>query len=146
MAAKKEAAGVAEEVTAYLSQSPADGAKRYGLVRAAVLAQAGAGRVSERLSYTMPTFFVDGRVLLHVGLWEGHLAIYPVPEAASDQGLAADLTAHRKGKGTLHFPYADPWPTQLVARVVAAHLERLRPPGGGPGSPHDASARGEETP
>ena len=125
MAAKKQATGVAEAVTAYLQQAPATGHERYALVRAAVLARAGEGRVSERLSYRMPTFFVDGKVLLHVGLWDEHVAVYPVPESASDPALAADLGRYRKSKGTLHFPYADPWPAELVDRLVVAHLERL---------------------
>ena len=125
MAAKKQATGVADEVTAYLQQAPTTGQERYALVRSAVLARAGEGRVSERLSYKMPTFFVDGRVLLHVGLWDEHLAIYPVPETETDAALDDDLAPHRKSKGTLHFPYADAWPADLVARLVAAHLERL---------------------
>lgn len=124
MAAKKQVTGVAEEVTAYLQQSPTTGQERYALVRAEVLAQAGEGRVSERLSYKMPTFFVDGKVLLHVGLWTDHVATYPVPESAADVALADDLEPHRKSKGTLHFPYGDVWPADLVARLVAAHLER----------------------
>ena len=125
MAAKKQASGVADEVTAYLLAAPPPGQQRYALVRSAVLARAGEERVGERLSYTMPTFFVDGKVLLHVGLWDEHVAVYPVPESASDPALAADLGPHRKSKGTLHFPYADPWPAELVDRLVAAHLERL---------------------
>lgn len=125
MAAKKQVTGTADEVTAYLQQSPTTGQQRYALVRAAVLAQAGEGRVGERLSYTMPTFFVDGRVLLHVGLWDEHLAIYPVPDSATDAALAGDLAPHRKSKGTLHFRYPEPWPTDIIARLVAAHLARL---------------------
>jgi uncharacterized protein YdhG (YjbR/CyaY superfamily) len=123
MAAKK-VTGTADEVTAYLQQSPTDGQQRYALVRTEVLGQAGAERVGERLSYKMPTFFVDGRVLLHVGLWDEHLAIYPVPDSTTDAALADDLAPHRKSKGTLHFPYAEPWPAELIARIVAAHLER----------------------
>lgn len=123
--AKNHATGIAEEVTAYLSAAPAEGRERYALVRSAVHAQAGAVRVSERMSYKMPTFFVNGKVLLHVGLWDEHLAIYPVPDSTTDATLAEDLEPQRKGKGTLHFPYADDWPTQLVERVIAAHLARL---------------------
>jgi uncharacterized protein YdhG (YjbR/CyaY superfamily) len=123
--AKKQATGVAEEVAAYLSAAPAGSQARHALVRAEVLAQAGEGRVSERLSYGVPAFFVDGKVLLYVGLWTDHLAVYPVPESATDPGLDDDLAPHRKGKGTLHFPYAQDWPGPLIARLVAAHLERL---------------------
>lgn len=125
MAAKKAATGVAGEVTAYLSAAPQQGQDRYARVRSAVHAQVGEGRVGERLSYQMPTFFVDGTRLLHVGLWEEHLAIYPVPENETDATLAADLEPYRKGKGTLHFPYAQEWPAQVVGRIVAAHVARL---------------------
>lgn len=124
MAANK-ATGVAEEVTAHLADAPAEGQARYERIRAIVQARAGTDRVSERLSYKMPTFFVDGTVLLHVGLWDEHLAIYPVPDSATDAALTADVESHRKGKGTLHFRYADEWPVELIERVVAAHLERF---------------------
>lgn len=123
--AKKQVSGIAEETTAYLQQAPAQGRERYALVRDAVLRQVSAERVGERLSYKMPSFFVDGRVLLHVGLWADHLAIYPVPESASDATLDDDLEPYRKSKGTLHFRYADDWPADLVDRIVAAHLARL---------------------
>ena len=125
MNAKKNMSGVAEETTAYLQQAPAQGAERYALVRSAVLRQVSEDRVAERLSYKMPSFFVDGRVLLHVGLWDEHLAIYPVPESASDAALEADLGPYQKGKGTLHFRYDDEWPAELIDRIVAAHLERM---------------------
>jgi uncharacterized protein YdhG (YjbR/CyaY superfamily) len=125
MAAKKQVTGIAEETTAYLQEAPAEGRERYALVRAAVLRQVREGRVGERLSYKMPSFFVDGRVLLHVGLWADHLAIYPVPESTTDPGLDADLEPYRRSKGTLHFRYADTWPADIVERIVAAHLARL---------------------
>lgn len=63
-------------------------------------------------------------------MWADHLAIYPVPESAADAALADDLEPHRKSKGTLHFAYGDEWPADLVARLVAAHLDRLAQSGG----------------
>jgi uncharacterized protein YdhG (YjbR/CyaY superfamily) len=123
--AKKQVSGIAAETTAYLQQAPTPGRERYALVRSAVLRQVSEDRVGERLSYSMPSFFVDGRVLLHVGLWADHLAIYPVPESTTDAALEAALEPYRKSKGTLHVPYADAWPADLVDRIVAAHLARL---------------------
>ena len=123
--AKKQVSGIAAETTAYLEQAPAPGRERYALVRAAVLRQVSEARVGERLSYRLPSYFVDGRVLLHVGLWADHLAIYPVPESPSDATLADDLQPFRKSTGTLHFRYADTWPGDLIDRIVAAHLARV---------------------
>lgn len=123
-----------EAVAAYLLAAPTAGQQAYARVRQEVIGQAGEERVSERLSYQMPTFFIgapgkasakSAKRLLHVGLWGEHLAIYPVPDSATDARLAADLDPHRKGKGTLHFPYEQEWPGELIARIVAAHLQRL---------------------
>lgn len=123
--AATQPSGIDDEVTAYLTDAAPEGRAGYERIRAIVRAQAGTDRVSERLSYKMPTFFVDGRVLLHVGLWEEHLAVYPVPDSGADPALADDLAAHRKGKGTLHFPHAQTWPAALIERLVSAHLERF---------------------
>lgn len=127
---KDKATGVDEAVLAYLSDKPTEGQEGYARVRALVQAQAGPERVSERLSYQMPTFFVgatptSAKRLLHVGLWEEHLAIYPVPESDADPALSDDLAPFRKGKGTLHFPYRNAWPGELIERIVAAHLARI---------------------
>lgn len=122
---KDQPNAVADEITAYLSTAPEQGRQRYAWIRSAVRARAGGDRVSERLSYRLPTFFVAGRRLLHVGLWEEHLAIYPVPDSATDLTLAADLEPYRMGKGTLHFRYDASWPAELIDRIVAAHLDRL---------------------
>lgn len=112
-------------VTRYLSTAPQPGQDGYARIRVTVHNAAGADRVRERLSYKLPTFFVDGKRLLHVGLWGEHLAIYPVPDSKSDPQLATDLEPYRKGKGTLHFRYRDEWPEGLISRLVQAHLDRL---------------------
>lgn len=79
----------------------------------------------ERLSYGLPTLFVKGKRVVHYAAWDKHLAIYPLPpEDFGDATLEADLAAYVKGKGTLHFPYADGLPTELISRVIRAHLLR----------------------
>jgi uncharacterized protein YdhG (YjbR/CyaY superfamily) len=35
--------------------------------------------VTERISYAMPAFSLDGRPILFVAAWKRHLAIYPIP-------------------------------------------------------------------
>lgn len=91
-----------------------------------------AGRREERLSYGIPTLFVEGRRIVHYAGWDAHLALYPIPPSpAGDPTLREELTAYVRGKGTLHFPYAAGLPVPLIRRVVAAHLERAGVAGGG---------------
>lgn len=125
MAAKDAATGVDGGGVAYLSEAPEDGQQGYARIRALVHARAGERPVAERLSYKIPTFFVDGKRLLHVGVWGDYLAIYPIPVSTTDSALSEELARHVEGKGTLHFRYAEEWPGDLIERVVLAHVERL---------------------
>lgn len=125
MAAKKPVTGVDEAVVAYLSDASEQAQDRYAQVRQIVHAQSEGREVGEVISYRMPTFYLGGKRLLYVGLWDEHLALYPVPDSEADPRLVEDLEPYRKGKGTLHFRYRDVWPGELIARFVAAHVERI---------------------
>lgn len=113
-----------ESVTDYLAAQSEEGRAAIAVVRDLILARD--PEAEERLSYGIPTFFVGGRRLLHTAGWGEHLAIYPIPASPpGDAGLREDLTPYIKGKGTLHFRYAVPLPSALLARIVDAHLARL---------------------
>ena len=105
-----------DSIEEYLAEAPEEGRAAYERVLAAVHADAPDATV--RFSYGIPTFFVDGRRLLHAATWKDHLALYPPPPGV-------DVSSHLHGKGTIRIPYAAPWPTELVQAVVAGHLARV---------------------
>ncbi|GAA2095161.1 hypothetical protein GCM10009841_06100 [Microlunatus panaciterrae] len=72
----------------------------------------------ERISYAMPTVTLGGQDLLFYSGWKRHVGLYPVP--SGDEALARDLGSYRSGKGTLQFRLDQPFPDDLVRRVVAA--------------------------
>ena len=84
--------------------------------------------VGEKISYSMPTFTLDGLPLVHVAAWKKHVALYPLPELAGP--LAAEVAPYRGAKDAMHLPLGEPIPYALVARVVAVLVER-RAAGGG---------------
>ncbi len=110
-----------DSVDDYLRAAPPAGQAAFADVRAIV--RAVAPDAQERMSYGIPTFFVGGKRLVHVGLWKDHLALYPIP--SGDDAFAAEIGPFVKGKGTLHFPYAGPSVTDVIARVVGGHFTRL---------------------
>jgi uncharacterized protein YdhG (YjbR/CyaY superfamily) len=78
--------------------------------------------VAERISYSMSTFVLDGRPLVHVAAWKKHIGIYPLPELTGP--LAAEVAPYRGAKDAMHLPLREPVPYELVGRVVAVLAER----------------------
>ena len=107
------------DVQRYLDAAPEPGRRAYLEVRQMVARHA--PTAGETLSYDMPTFVLDGRRLFHVAAWAKHLSIYPVPD---DAALARDLLPYLSGASTLKFLYRNDFPSELVERVVAAHVTR----------------------
>ena len=73
--------------------------------------------VGETISYSMPTFTVDGERLVHVAVWKKHIGVYPLPEM--DDELAAAVEPYRGTADTLRLPLDDVR-YDLLERVVAA--------------------------
>ena len=80
--------------------------------------------VTETISYSMPTFVLDGRPLLHAAAWKKHLGLYPLPPM--DEDLAARVAPYRGAKDALQLRYDRPLPVDLVEQVVAVLADRRR--------------------
>src|SRR5215213_3775954 len=107
-----------DSVDAYVGAQPPAVRETLNQIRARV--REAVPRVTEVITYNIPTFKLDGTALLHVAAWKHHIAVYPVP--AGDAALQRDIERFRTGKGTLRFELAEPFPYELLDRVVNAAL------------------------
>ena len=82
--------------------------------------KAAAPSAEECISYGIPAFRVDGRVLVHIGAAAKHCAFYP--GAYPIEAHAKDLAAYDTSKGTIRFPADRPLPAALVRKLVKARL------------------------
>ncbi len=73
---------------------------------------------TERISYGIPTFDVDGHAVVHVAGWKAHVSIYPTPGSPAD--LVAELAPYSSGRGTTKFPLKGGVDLDLVRRTVEA--------------------------
>ena len=80
--------------------------------------------VGETISYSMPTFTLDGLPLVHVAAWKRHIGLYPLPELEGP--LADEVAPYRGAKDALHLPLQEPVSYGLVGRVVTVLAERHR--------------------
>ncbi len=75
----------------------------------------------ERISYRMPAFELDGRILVWYAAFKNHCSLFPATErVVAEHG--AELEPYLSGKGTIRFTLDDPLPTALVEKVVETRI------------------------
>lgn len=94
-----------------------DAGKRAALQRLRKDIHAAIPRAEECISYQMPAFRLDGRVLVWFGAGASHCAFYP--GGVVDQYRDA-LANYQTSKGTVRFQPEHPLPASLVRKLVKA--------------------------
>lgn len=91
-------------------------------------AKAGAvkGSVEERISYGMPTVFVDGRVLLYYAAFKDHVGVFPPPRG--DAAFMKLIAPYAGPKGNLSFPLETKVPETLLKAIIETRLAAVRDP------------------
>jgi uncharacterized protein YdhG (YjbR/CyaY superfamily) len=83
----------------------------------------------EVISYSIPTFRVNGRNVVHVAGWAKHTSMYPLVDLGEED--EAQVARFRSGRGTLKFPLDEPLPEDLIVRLVRLLAERAERRGPG---------------
>lgn len=114
---------VAKTVSDYIRKAPPAARRALRVLRTAI--KAGAPGVTERISYRIPTFDLDGRYLLYIAAFKDHVSIYPVT-AGMVARYGQEIARFRSGKGTLRFPLDAPIPTALVRKLAKVRVQERR--------------------
>jgi uncharacterized protein YdhG (YjbR/CyaY superfamily) len=113
----------AGEVDAYLAGL--DEPKRSTLEALRLSIRAAVPEAEECLSYGMPAFRVDGKVVAGFAAFTNHLAYLPHSGDVL-ASLGDRLSGYECTKGSRHFPIDEPLPDDLVRTLVDAKLAILR--------------------
>ncbi len=81
--------------------------------------------ITERISYRIPTFDLDGRYVLYIAAFKDHVSVYPVT-AGMVERYSDEIARFRRGKGTLGFPLTEPIPVALVAKLAKLRVQERR--------------------
>ncbi len=74
-----------------------------------------APEASEKISYQMPTFYMNGN-LVHFAAFKKHIGFYPTPSGTEQ--FRNELSAYKGAKGSVQFPLNQPIPYDLIRRIV----------------------------
>ena len=111
--------GKPKTIDDYLAPLSAD--KRAALQKLRNAIKAAAPRAEECISYQLPAFRLDGKLLVAFGARSNHCAFYPM-SASTVETHKADLKDYETSKGTIRFQPDDPLPAALVRKLVKARI------------------------
>src|SRR3954463_9936950 len=109
------------EVDAYLAGIDEPKRSTLEALRRSILAVV--PEAEECISYGMPAFRVDGKVVAGFAAFKNHLAYLPHSGAVLAD-LADRLAGYERTSGSLHFAIDEPLPDDLVRHLVEAKLGR----------------------
>jgi uncharacterized protein YdhG (YjbR/CyaY superfamily) len=102
-----------DSIDEYIATFPVDIQKLLEEIRVTI--KAAAPEAEEKISYQMPTFFLNGN-LVHFAAFKRHIGFYPAPTGI--EAFAQELSKYKGAKGSVQFPLDQPMPLDLITRIV----------------------------
>ena len=100
--------------------APLSDEKRAALEKLRRAIKAAAPKAEECISYQLPAFRLDGRMLVAFGAAANHCAFYP--GAFPVEAHKDELKAYDTSKGTIRFQADNPLPATLVRKLVKTRI------------------------
>ena len=101
----------------YIATFPAEIQVKLQEMRATI--KAAAPEAEEKISYQMPTFFLNGN-LVHFAAFKNHIGFYPTPGGID--AFKEELSVYQGAKGSIQFPLSQPLPLELVRKIVTLRV------------------------
>lgn len=75
-----------------------------------------APKAEEVIKYSLPTFVLNGKNLVHFGGFKKHIGFYPAPSGI--RAFQKELSIYEGAKGSIQFPLDKPLPLALIKKIV----------------------------
>jgi len=109
-----------ETIDGYLSRLDPD--KRAALQKLRQTIHRILPRAEECISYQLPAFRLDGRIIVWMGAGAHHVAFYP---GGGINEFQSELAGYDTSKGTIRFQPDHPLPATLVRKLIKERIARL---------------------
>ena len=110
-----------ESIDDYIAGFPAETQQVLKKIRKTI--RKAAPNAEESISYQIPTYKLDGKVLIYFAGFAKHVSVYPAPREAKE--FKKELAAYKGGKGTIQFPLDNKIDYDLIARIVKFRMKKM---------------------
>jgi uncharacterized protein YdhG (YjbR/CyaY superfamily) len=118
-ASEPRSAGKPKTIDEYLAAVSDD--KRVALEKLRKTIKATAPKAEECISYRLPTFRLNGKLLVAFGAAAKHCAFYPM-SGSTVKDHKRELMDYDTSKGTIRFQPDNPLPAALVRKLIKARI------------------------
>jgi uncharacterized protein YdhG (YjbR/CyaY superfamily) len=80
-----------------------------------------APQATEKISYGMPTFYLNGNLIYFAG-YKNHIGLYATP--TGHEKFKDELAIYKQGKGSVQFPLDIPMPLDLIHRITEFRVQQ----------------------
>lgn len=109
----KNESKVAANIDEFISTFPMETQEMLQQIRQTI--QKAAPKATEKISYGIPTFYLEGN-LVHFSGYRNHVGFYP--GAGAIKAFEKELTEYETSKGTVQFPLDKKLPVKLITAMV----------------------------
>jgi uncharacterized protein YdhG (YjbR/CyaY superfamily) len=109
----------ARNIDEYIAAFPKDVQVKLSEIRDVI--KKAAPKAEEAIKYGIPTYVLHGN-LVHFGGFKNHLGFYPAPQGIEE--FKKELSVYKGSKGAIQFPYDQPLPKSLIAKIVKFRIAR----------------------
>jgi len=111
----------APDVDTYITQFPHEVQSRLQAVRHLIFNTV--PDAVESISYGMPAYKFNKKVLVYFAAYERHLGFYATPEGQAH--FAIELAGYKQGRGSVQFPHNKPLTLDLMKAIIEFKLHLL---------------------
>jgi uncharacterized protein YdhG (YjbR/CyaY superfamily) len=109
----------ARNIDEYIATFPKDVQVKLSEIREVI--KKAAPKAEEAIKYGIPTYVLHGN-LVHFGGFKSHLGFYPAPQGIAE--FKKELSVYKGSKGAIQFPYDQPLPKSLIAKIVKFRIAK----------------------
>ncbi len=109
------------EVESYIGEFPIETQEKLFEIRKIIYEEA--PDAVEKISFNMPAYKLDGKILIYFAAFKKHIGIYPL--AAAIELFRDKLLDYKTSKGTIQFPLNKSLPTDLIREIVRYRVNNL---------------------
>jgi uncharacterized protein YdhG (YjbR/CyaY superfamily) len=111
-----------KSVDEYIASLPDAAQSILGRVRSAI--RKALPEAEEVISYKIPTYKMQGDVVLYFAGWKQHYSLYPAT-ARVVVAFKDELAPYEVHKGTIRFPLSQPVPANLIGRIARFRAQEV---------------------